>query len=253
MRNIETIPNPDTELLCPLRTEVRDDSQTMALFDLAITLEKASHEPFAEGRFNPYHKLRDVMFYYVGDPNIKNREGIHELPGVVRETRNGTRNYTLGCAAMFDPETAEMCIVRKDPSVTDWLVISYNIASGELREKKVLGSRIKSGEQGDEITLDLVQEKAYHGPNQLNLSVNQNYTATALPVTLSHKMYYGRGTGPEANSMIDAVYTEDVGLLFEIINFESQLRALETLPENQVMEMNRRRNELHRGIGHIAA
>jgi hypothetical protein len=256
MQKIETIKQLD--YIHPLQDEVRHDEQSFALFELARTLETAAQEPYSEAAFNPYHKLQEVMFNYIGNPDIENRKGLHELPDSTRETRFGTRKYTLGCGAIFNPETTELCIIRKDPEAhsqdtTDWMVIRYNISNGELREEVVLGARSVSGADGDNVTLDIAPDKYYQGPYQLTFSVDSNYNATGLPATLSHRLYYGRGTEAEANRMIDQEYTDDISVLFEKVAYESQQGSVNLKLHYESKHDDEKLNQLYQHIGHIAA
>jgi len=241
MKNIETI-NSEVQLIHPLAHEVRHDDATTEIYRVASMLAHSRHDK-TDGALNLHESLQEFMLNYVGTPDIHGRKGLHQLPGTSRHTKNGDRNYTLGCGVMFDPFSRELCSIRKDPNAnildpTDWLVVRYNVLTGKLTEETVLPSiKIQPGDN-DRITLEIAPDVSYHGPYQLEFSVDQEYNATNTPISYSHKNYYGRGTGSSPENTTDRIFSEDIAVLCEAIDFE-------------VLHTEKSRLDTYRSIGHI--
>lgn len=126
------------------------------------------------------------------------------------ETRNGLRNYDLICVASTDSD-GNAVVVRKDNSVhsqypTDWFVVRYDKKTETFKTDVVISPKTTVGEHGDTIELELAPDVSYRGSYTLKFIVNQLYEPSGGPVTLSHKKYYGRGTGVEAESAVDYEY-----------------------------------------------
>lgn len=237
------------EFIHPLQYEVRHDDRTFDLIGLASDLVTASEEPYSEEQFNPYHELMKVMYNYVGDPDPEKRKGIHVLPDVTRDTIYGHHEYSLGCATVFNPETAELCIIRKDPDVPsnkakDWMVISYNICTGELVEKIVQDVIIYPQEDGDHIILDIVSDDNYSGTDQLKLSVKEDYSWDGTDVTISGDTSYGR----DLNRGRNATFGEDIVVLIDEIRYTQQLQA----KENELESDHTTSKSFYKSIGHTA-
>jgi hypothetical protein len=217
--------NTENHLITPHEilpeNEFRHDDATLEMFALAQKLAEA-HVFDGKNPNNSYAKLHEVITTYL----IDSTDSTENTPKVTAETRNGHRSYTLTCLASVDFTSGELCIVKKDPHAhsddpTDWFVVQYNINSGELNQRTVLFANTAHDSAGDTIQLSLAPIVSYQGDSQLVFTVAPDYSPSSTLAAMSHRPYYGRGTGSEPENHIDATYTDNVKTLLSWIEYES--------------------------------
>lgn len=179
--------------------------------------------------FDPIVDLMDLKYHLIGDTRPIARYNLTFPPGVERETARGRRVYGVECAALVDPDTGWVGVLRKDDVVdsrdkTDWLLVQYNVLSGVHGASHALGGDIVEGIEEDVVQLVVDPPSdiryAHQGPSTLTMTVDKMYHA-ASSMVLSRQKYYGRGTGQE-EPLVEVAYTHDISALFEELERQQQ-------------------------------
>lgn len=174
--------------------------------------EEEEHEPF-----DPIARFHTLQAYFVGDPDPRKRLEPHFSPGAVCETKKGRRVYGDECAALIDPASGELMIVRKDRVVNHhepscWSVVTYNLLTGELHDRTVLVVDVRPGEDGDIVTLQIPplpdRRNANRGHTTITLRFGKIYHVDRLETTRLD--YHGRGVGPDPHRITEGEYTKDI-------------------------------------------
>lgn len=155
-------------------------------------------------------------------------------------------SYGVLCVAMQDSESGDVLIVRKSHEEDsarsrDWLVVTYNPDTNQLREEVVIQARTNSDEFGDIIELDIAPTISHHGPHTLTFHVDTQYSCDSN-AQVTHKKYYGRGYGKEAETYVDATYNQQLFIQSEL----SPEHIAPVIPIEQAKETRRQR------LGHSA-
>lgn len=223
------LPGPPLENDCITSPERHEDdtgidrlaAELIAAHMLAIEAEPGS------GVFDPIEGLSVLKYHLIGDPRIVVRYNSSFPPGVARQTKRGYRVYGVECAAMVDPQTGWVEILRKDDFVdtadpTDWLSVRYNLLTGDYHEPQVIISRVVTTETGDLVSLTLDPHPpadyryANQGPSTLSVGLDSMYHASSQ-LSRERKQYYGRGTGQES-ALSEATFRCDISRLFSALH-----------------------------------
>lgn len=208
--------------------------------------------------FDPLEGLSILKYHLLGDPRPIVRYNSAFPPGVGRETRKGDRVYGVECAAVVDPRTGWVEIIRKDDIVdsadpTDWLSVRYNVLSGEYDEPHVIAVSTETTDAGDRVHLKVNPpsdwRNANQGPSTLSLTLDPMYHA-ADPLVRSRQKYYGRGVSGDG-AQIEGVFGYDISHLFNAI--QSLIEAAE-LPHDILDRGRKERDQEDRARimgGHI--
>ncbi len=181
---------------------------------------------------NAYLALQEIMWLYVGDPDQSKRQGLHDVPGATIETSHGERIFSMGCAAQFDPESGELCIVRRDPEFdnndpSSWLIVRAQIRTGAVSTEQVIGVSSKKDPATDETAymLTLVPHKM-NETSQLKLTLDPQSQSKGQ-MRLEHPKYYGRGVGEHPEVLVEESYSMDIGMLLQEVETRSAARMLD--------------------------
>jgi hypothetical protein len=170
--------------------------------------------------FDPLEGLSILKYHLLGDPRPIVRYNSAYPPGVGRRTKKGIRVYGVECAAVVDPRTGWVEILRKDDIVdaadpTDWLSVRYNLLTGDYDEPHVIASRTETAPNGDRVsvTVDPPQDfrSMSQGPSTLTVTLDPLYHASS-ELRRERKKYYGRGTGESV--LTEGVFGHDISHLF---------------------------------------
>lgn len=207
---------------------VHDDSEhEAAMHQLAFSMihrHMLSEADPESAIFDPLEGLSILKYHLLGDPRPIIRYNSAFPPGVGRETRKGNRVYGVECAAVVDPQTGWVEIVRKDDIVdsadpTDWLSARYNVLTGEYDEPHVIAASTETTEAGDRVSLTVDPPTdfryANQGPSTISLTLDSMYHAVD-PLVRARQKYYGRGVGNEP-MQIEGVFGYDISHLFNAL------------------------------------
>lgn len=220
--------NDFSDEIRPHNRLVHDDREhDAALQSLAFTMlsrHVVSEADPESALFDPIEGISILKYHLIGDPRPLARYNSAFPPGVGRETRRGDRVYGVECAALIDPKTGWVEIVRKDDIVdsadpTDWLSVRYNVLTGEYEEPYVIAVQTQRSDAGDRIrlTVDPPTDFRYanQGPSIITLPLDPMYHAAGA-LERGRQKYYGRGVQGDAMQQ-EGVFGYDISHLFDVL------------------------------------